>query len=76
MSSNADIITGFMKAWGELDLDKIMDHFTEDAAYANIPMGPPNVGKGERAYGKRSNCYAVRGSLYVQTGRYPAEEGR
>jgi limonene-1,2-epoxide hydrolase len=45
MPSNADIITGFMKAWGELDLDKIMDHFTEDAAYANIPMGPPNVGK-------------------------------
>jgi len=45
MPSNSDIINGFMQAWGELDLDKIMDHFTEDAAYANVPMGPPNVGK-------------------------------
>ncbi len=45
MPSNADIINGFMKAWGDLDLDKIMDHFTEDATYANVPMGPPHVGK-------------------------------
>ena len=34
-----------MKVWGTLDLDAIIDHFTEDAAYANVPMGPPNVGK-------------------------------
>ena len=45
MPSNSDLIDGFMQAWRDLDLDAIMNHFTEDAAYANIPMGPPNVGK-------------------------------
>ena len=45
MSSNADITTGFINAWCALDLDAIMDYFTEDAVYTNIPMGPPNVGK-------------------------------
>lgn len=45
MRNNADITTGFIKAWTDLDLDAIMDHFTEDAVYTNIPMGPPNVGK-------------------------------
>ena len=45
MSNNADITTGFINAWCTLDLDAIMDYFTEDAVYTNIPMGPPNVGK-------------------------------
>jgi limonene-1,2-epoxide hydrolase len=45
MSNNSDIITGFNQAWSNRDLDAIMDYFTEDAAYTNIPMGPPNVGK-------------------------------
>ena len=45
MSNNAAITTSFIKAWCDRDLDAIMDHFTEDALYTNIPMGPPNVGK-------------------------------
>ena len=45
MPSNADITTGFVKAWCDLDIDAIMDHFTEDAVYTNMPMGPPNEGK-------------------------------
>jgi limonene-1,2-epoxide hydrolase len=45
MANNADITTGFIRAWCDLDLEAIMDHFTEDAVYTNIPMGPPNVGK-------------------------------
>jgi limonene-1,2-epoxide hydrolase len=45
--SHSDIIDSFMKAWNNRDLDAIMDHFTEDAAYANVPMGPPNVGKAD-----------------------------
>lgn len=45
MASNSDIIHGFMQAWNSLDIDAVMNHFTEDAAYANVPMGPPNVGK-------------------------------
>ena len=45
MRSNSKLIDEFMQAWRDLDLDAIMGHFTEDAAYANVPMGPPNVGK-------------------------------
>ena len=45
MSNNAGITTEFINAWTDLDLDAIMDYFTEDAVYTNIPMGPPNVGK-------------------------------
>jgi limonene-1,2-epoxide hydrolase len=45
MPSNSDITHGFIKAWCDLDLDAIMSHFTDDAAYTNIPMGPANVGK-------------------------------
>ncbi|MFT4518669.1 MAG: limonene-1,2-epoxide hydrolase [Halioglobus sp.] len=47
MTNNASITDSFIKAWCEHDLDAIMDHFTEDAAYANIPMGPPHVGKAD-----------------------------
>lgn len=45
MPSNAQIIDGFMQAWGSLDIEAVMEHFTDDAAYANVPMGPPNLGK-------------------------------
>ncbi|MCB1688442.1 MAG: nuclear transport factor 2 family protein [Halioglobus sp.] len=45
MPGNAQIIDGFIQAWNNLDMEAIMDHFTEDAEYANVPMGPPNVGK-------------------------------
>jgi len=45
MPGNSDTIDSFMKAWNSLDIEAIMGHFTEDAAYANVPMGPPNVGK-------------------------------
>ena len=45
MSGNSEIIDSFMQAWGSRDLEAIMAHFAEDAAYANVPMGPPHVGK-------------------------------
>jgi len=43
--NNAAITDDFIEAWNALDLDAIMGFFTDDAAYTNIPMGPPNVGK-------------------------------
>ena len=43
--SNSDVITSFCKVWAEKDLDKIMEFFTDDAVYHNIPMDPANVGK-------------------------------
>ena len=47
MSNNADITNGFIAAWCALDLEGIMEYFTDDAIYTNIPMGPPNVGKAD-----------------------------
>ena len=45
MPTNSDTVDAFVRAWSNLDLDAIMAHFTDDAAYANVPMGPPHVGK-------------------------------
>ena len=45
MSSASELVHAFMDAWGTRDIDAIMAFFSEDAAYANVPMGPPNVGK-------------------------------
>ncbi|MEH6583230.1 MAG: limonene-1,2-epoxide hydrolase family protein [Halioglobus sp.] len=44
---NADITMDFVAAWKTLDVNKIMNFFTDDALYTNIPMGPPNKGKVE-----------------------------
>ena len=35
MPNNAELTTGFIKAWTDLDLKAIMDYFTEDAVYTN-----------------------------------------
>lgn len=43
--SNSDIIAAFCEVWSEKDLDRIMEFFTDDAVYHNIPMDPANVGK-------------------------------
>ncbi len=43
--SNSDVITAFCKVWAEKDLEKIMEFFTEDAVYHNIPVDPASVGK-------------------------------
>ena len=40
MSKNSDIITDFIAAWKEKDVDKIMSFFTPDCVYHNIPMEP------------------------------------
>ena len=34
------IVREFCAAWGRRDLDTIIDAFTEDAVYHNIPMAP------------------------------------
>ncbi|MEM9256871.1 MAG: limonene-1,2-epoxide hydrolase family protein [Pseudomonadota bacterium] len=45
MSDANRTINDFIQAWNALDIDAVMDFFTEDAEYANVPMGPPHVGK-------------------------------
>lgn len=43
--SNSDIITDFCNTWASKDIDALMDFFSEDAVYHNIPIDPPSVGK-------------------------------
>lgn len=45
MSENSAIITEFIRSWADKDVDRILDFFTEDAVYVNIPIDPPNHGK-------------------------------
>jgi len=45
MSAHSDLVTDFCNAWPEMDLDKIMGFFSEDAVYTNVPIDPPNRGK-------------------------------
>ena len=43
MSNEAEnVVSEFCKAWSRLNLDQIMDFFTDDAVYHNIPMKPAN----------------------------------
>lgn len=45
--SNSDIITDFCATWAKKDLEALMEFFTDDAIYHNIPMDPPAVGTDE-----------------------------
>ena len=44
MSVNIDLVTAFCKAWSRRDVEELIDYFTEDAIYHNMP-GPPIEGK-------------------------------
>jgi limonene-1,2-epoxide hydrolase len=35
-----DVVTAFCKAWESVDIGALMDFFTEDAVYHNIPIAP------------------------------------
>jgi limonene-1,2-epoxide hydrolase len=46
MSSNSEIISRFCALWAaNIDLEAVVDCFTDDAVYVNVPIDPPNVGK-------------------------------
>jgi limonene-1,2-epoxide hydrolase len=44
MSASIDLIQDFCAAWEKGDIDTIIDYFTDDAVYHNIPVDPV-VGK-------------------------------
>ena len=45
MSTEAEaIVSDFCKAWARLNIDQVMDFFTDDAVYHNIPL-PKAEGK-------------------------------
>ena len=46
MSSNTELVSHFCSLWqANMDLETVLDCFTDDAEYVNIPIDPPNVGK-------------------------------
>ena len=45
MATNSDVITEFCSLWAAGDIDRIMEFFSDDALYVNIPIDPPNQGK-------------------------------
>lgn len=47
MSNNGQVVAAFIDTWKTMDVDAIVDFFTEDAVYINVPMDPPNRGKAE-----------------------------
>ena len=40
MGQNSEIVSAFIDAFRQADLDRIMDFFEEDAIYHNIPLEP------------------------------------
>ena len=40
MSNNAEIIGNFIAAWSRLDANELVDYFTEDGTYYNMPLEP------------------------------------
>ncbi len=40
MGQNSEIVSAFIDAFRQADLDRIMDFFEEDAVYHNIPLEP------------------------------------
>lgn len=45
MADNNDLVAEFIACWREKNVDKMLDYFSDDAVYTNIPIDPPNVGK-------------------------------
>jgi limonene-1,2-epoxide hydrolase len=69
MSANARLIDDFIAAWRSLDIDRIMQFFTEDAVYVNVPIEPANEGKAAiRAFiqGFTGNCTSIEFIVHHQ----------
>lgn len=45
--NNSEIVTAFVASWQRKNVDEILEYFTDDAVYINIPIQPPNRGKAE-----------------------------
>ena len=47
MSAASELIYDFCAAWSDMDLDKLMEFFAEDAVYENVALKPIHRGKDE-----------------------------
>jgi limonene-1,2-epoxide hydrolase len=50
-----EVVNKFCVAWSRRNLDELMEYFTDDAEYQNIPMGP--AAKGKEAIKKVINSF-------------------
>jgi limonene-1,2-epoxide hydrolase len=39
-TENERVVNEFCRTWATLDIDKVMEFFTDDAVYHNIPLAP------------------------------------
>jgi limonene-1,2-epoxide hydrolase len=44
MSEATAVVDRFIAAWSRRNIDELMEFFTADAVYENVPIDPPNVG--------------------------------
>jgi limonene-1,2-epoxide hydrolase len=40
VTANADLVSAFCRAWSNRNVDELLDYFTDDAVYHNMPMAP------------------------------------
>lgn len=50
MANNEQIIRDFIAAWSHLDTDELVDYFTEDGIYHNMPIDPVQGTENLRAF--------------------------
>jgi limonene-1,2-epoxide hydrolase len=50
MANNADIIRNFINAWSRLDADELVEYFTADGTYYNMPTAPVSGHANLRAF--------------------------
>lgn len=50
--SNADVVRMFIAAWSRLDVEELVDYFTEDGIYHNMPIDPVQGKERLRAFMK------------------------
>jgi limonene-1,2-epoxide hydrolase len=63
MAANCEkAVSDLFAAWTRLNIDEIMDHFTEDAVWDNVPMSPA---KGKAAIREMTNGFLKDTSTFT-----------
>ena len=57
--TNTDIVMNFIDAWNRMDWDAVIDAFTDDVVYDNIPM--------ERLEGKAATENFIRNGMELES---------
>lgn len=44
-SNHSQVVSAMLAAWGSRDVEQVLQHFSDNAVYHNIPLGDPHSGK-------------------------------